>query len=200
MNRRCSRGLALASFLAMAIYLASCASPANHTAMEASLSGATSGVGGVGSGTGTAVPIATVVPRNGYAVKVNVTGGSDTTATTSSNIADADFKAAIEASIVSAGLFKSTQSTPGAPFELNARIVQLSKPSIGFSFTVELEVAWTLTRTSDQAPVLRKVIKSSHTATTSDAFVGATRLRLAVEGAARKNIDSAIQVIGALKY
>jgi hypothetical protein len=152
------------------------------------------------TGVGAAAPAVALAPRNDYAVRVNVTGGNDTTAMTSSNIADADFKAAIEASIVKAGLFKTVQALPGAPFELNAMIVQISKPIFGASFTVDLEVAWSLTRTNDQAAILRKVIRSSHTATMSDAFVGVTRLRLAVEGAARKNIDSAIQEIAATKY
>jgi hypothetical protein len=39
--------------------------------------------------------------------------------------------------------------------------------------------------------LLRKVIKTSGTATMGEAFVGVTRLRLAVEAAARSNIQRA---------
>ena len=41
-------------------------------------------------------------------------------------------------------------------------------------------------------------IKSAHTATAGDSLVGVTRLRLANEGAARKNIEAAIAAMGKL--
>ena len=42
------------------------------------------------------------------------------------------------------------------------------------------------------------MIKSAHTATLDDAIVGATRMRLAIEGAARKNIAQGLQAIAEL--
>jgi hypothetical protein len=47
--------------------------------------------------------------------------------------------------------------------------------------------------------VWHKTITSSYTAPFSAAFVGVTRLRLAMEGAARKNIEQAIQDISQLR-
>ena len=45
---------------------------------------------------------------------------------------------------------------------------------------------------------MRESIKSSHTATMGDAFIGVTRLRLAVEGAVRENIRQGILEISKL--
>jgi hypothetical protein len=42
-------------------------------------------------------------------------------------------------------------------------------------------------------------IKSSHTATMGQAFAGVTRLRLAVEGAARENIQLGLMAISRLQ-
>jgi len=46
---------------------------------------------------------------------------------------------------------------------------------------------------------MRKAIKSSHTATMKEAFVGVTRFRFAVEGAIRKNIESGLMAISKLE-
>lgn len=46
--------------------------------------------------------------------------------------------------------------------------------------------------------MLKNSIRSSHTATFDDSAMAVTRLRLAVEGAARKNIEQGLQEIGAL--
>jgi hypothetical protein len=66
------------------------------------------------------------------------------------------------------------------------------------NFTVALEAGWSLVRTSDSKVVLRQVIKSSHTATMGDSFAGVKRLQLAVEGAARANIEQGLAAIAAL--
>jgi len=47
--------------------------------------------------------------------------------------------------------------------------------------------------------VWHKALTSGHTAPFSAAFVAATRLRLAMEGAARMNIEQAIQEISQLR-
>ena len=47
---------------------------------------------------------------------------------------------------------------------------------------------------------MRKAILSSYTANMSDSFAGVTRLRLAVEGAARENIASGLKEISNLNF
>lgn len=56
---------------------------------------------------------------------------------------------------------------------------------------VNMDVSYNLRRGG--ASVWRKTIRSTYEAPTSEAFVGATRLRKATEGAARENITALIR-------
>lgn len=164
---------------ALILLLAGCASPANRQAMVPQTLG--------------------TVQTHPYSVRVQSSGGSDTGAMDSSNIADADLKAAIEEAVVSNKVFKSVVQGKDGDYELSVRVTSLSKPIIGFSFTVDMEAAWTLLKVADGSVVMRKSVKSSGTAGTGDAFVGVTRLRLAVEAAARNNISQGLQAVAAQK-
>jgi hypothetical protein len=139
-----------------------------------------------------------VAHKQDRTVAVTTGGGAATTAIDSSNISDADLKAAIEASITQSQVFKSVVQGKDADYELVVTIVQLDKPIFGLTFTVNMEATWVLSKQSDRSLALKKSIRSSHTATVADSAVGVTRLRLAVEGAARKNIEQGLQEIGAL--
>jgi hypothetical protein len=130
-----------------------------------------------------------------YTVAVQTRGGQETGAMDSSNVSNADLKAAIENSISQSHLFKSVVQGKDGDYDLTVTVTQLTKPTFGASFTVSLETAWSLVRVKDKAVVLRKSVASSHTAAWNDALVGATRLRLAVEGAVRKNIAEGLQAI-----
>jgi hypothetical protein len=116
----------------------------------------------------------------------------------SSNIADADLKAAIEDAVVQNKLFKSIVQGAGGDYALSVRVTSLAKPIFGTTFTVEMETGWSLSRTADQSVVMRKSVKSSGTATMGDAFAAVTRLRLAVEAAARDNISQGLAAIAGL--
>lgn len=140
----------------------------------------------------------TIAKHHPYAVSVNTTGGSETGALDSSNVSNEDLKAALETSIADSRLFKQVIQGKGGDYELNVAVVQLDKPMFGASFTVRLETAWTLTKVGDHSVAMRKAIVSSHTASMSDSLLGVTRLRLAVEGATRKNIEEGLQAIASL--
>lgn len=88
-------------------------------------------------------------------------------------------------------LFKEVLQGKGAGFNCPNRC---SAPT----FTVDLEAGWSLTSASDRVVLLRKVIKTSGTATMGEAFVGMTRLRLAAGAAARSNIQQGLADIAAL--
>jgi hypothetical protein len=139
-----------------------------------------------------------VAHKHDRTVAVTAAGGAATGAMDSSNIADADFKTAIETSITQHQVFKSVVQGKDADYELVVTIVQLDKPIFGLTFTVNLEATWVLVRQSDRSVALKKSIRSSHTATFDDSAMAVTRLRLAVEGAARKNIEQGLQELGAL--
>ena len=144
------------------------------------------------------MPSIAVAKKYSYSVSVEARGGSETGAMDSSNISNEDFKAAIEKSIVQSNLFKSIIQGKGGDYELTVTVSQLSKPIFGASFTVNMEAGWSLTKASDKSVAMRKLIKSSHTATMGEAFAAVTRLRLAVEGAGRNNITQGLQAIAEL--
>src|SRR5262249_5925848 len=145
----------------------------------------------------TAEPTA-VIKKLPYSVFVETKGGQETGTMDSSNISNTDLKAAIESSIAKTSLFKSVVQGRNGDYELTVTVTQLTKPSFGASFTVTLETGWSLVKTSDKTVVMRQAVKSAHTAQMSDSFVGVTRLRMAVEGAVRKNISEGLQAISAL--
>jgi hypothetical protein len=133
-----------------------------------------------------------------YSVAVKTAGGSETAATGIPNVSDAEFKAAIEKAIVDSGLFGSVVDDAGSDYELTVTIAQMKKPFFGASFTVSMEAGWLLQETSDKSIVMRQAVQSSFTATMADSLIGVSRLRIAVEGAARENIAAGLKEIAAL--
>jgi len=134
------------------------------------------------------------------AVSVGVSGGRDNSGLDAPNVSDPDFKAAIESSLERARLFERVAGAPGARYALSASIARLEKPLGGFTMTVEFEVGWSLVDRQQDRVLMRKVIVSKASASVSDAFVGATRIRLAVEAAARANIEQLLPELAALSY
>lgn len=170
-------GSVLGATLVVAL-LAGCATPADRAAMTPTLSLA--------------------AKQHPYSVSVATSGGAATDAMGSSNVSDADLKAALESAITSSKAFREIVQGRSGQYELVVRMISLNKPVFGLTFTVDMETGWTLTKLGDQQPVMQRVIRSSHTATTSDAFAGVTRLRLAVEGAVRANIQQGLTAVSAL--
>ncbi|MBT9569363.1 MAG: hypothetical protein IV085_13825 [Thiobacillus sp.] len=139
-----------------------------------------------------------VAKKHPYSVAVEAKGGAETGAMDSSNISNADLKAALEGAIVKSGVFKNVVQGKNGDYDLTVSVIEMPKPIFGLTFTVDLEMAWSLVKRSDQSVAMRKTIKSTHTATFSDAAVAVTRLRLAVEGAARNNIAQGLKAISEL--
>jgi hypothetical protein len=133
-------------------------------------------------------------------VSVSTGGGQDTSAMGKSQIADADFAKAISDSISNAKTFSQVIQGKGADYLLNVTIFNMDQPSFGLSFTVKMEAGWTLRKADTGAVVWQESIKSEHTATTSDAFAGVERLRLANEGAAKDNIAKGLSKLSALNF
>lgn len=163
---------------AIAVTLSGCSSPASRQAM-----------------TPQQVAVSKHYP---YSLSVHTSGGSETSGLDSSNIADADLKAAVEEAVAKSALFKHVVQGSGGDYELNVQVVSLARPMIGTTLNVELEMGWSLVRSADKAVVMRKSIQSTGNASMGDAFAFATRLRLAVEIAARNNIEQGIKAIAEL--
>lgn len=160
-------------------WLSGCASPAATKAMVPS-----------------SIPAMQAYP---YTVSVRTQGGSETGAIDTPNISNDDFAKAIEESIIKSGLFTQVVHAKDSDYMINVSIVYISKPLFGASFTVNMETGWSLVNTVGKDSVMRESIKSSFTATTGDAFGANTRLRLAVEGAARENIRLGLIAISKLQ-
>lgn len=171
--------LASTLLVGLALILVGCASPASREGMTPQ--------------------DAVLLKALGQSVRVSASGGAETGNMDSTNIADADLKAALEAAIEKTGVFKQIVQSGGSEYELSVRITSLKKPMAGFSMTVDLETAWSLVRVSDRKPVLQKGISTTYTAGMSEAFVAVTRIRMAVEGAVRENISQGLRAIADLK-
>lgn len=142
---------------------------------------------------------AVTLARHAQTVSVNTGGGKETSSMGKSQISDAAFTDALIASIEKTKVFSSVIKGAGADYLLTVSIVNMDQPSFGFSFTVKMETAWSLKK-ADGSVVWQELVKAEHTATTSDAFAGVERLRLANEGAARKSIEAGLTKIAALKF
>jgi uncharacterized lipoprotein YajG len=164
--------------VSLAFLLSTCATPSQPTAM------AVSGVA--------------VASKSSETVSITVTGGRVTSSIYVSQISDADFREALRLSIVKSALFPQVVDDDSARYRLGAYIGELIQPVMGMSLTVDLEVSYTLVDSTTGKTVWQRSIASSYTATTSDSIVGATRLRLANEAAARKNIEAAVTAMGNL--
>ncbi|MDE2439590.1 MAG: hypothetical protein KGP14_01095 [Betaproteobacteria bacterium] len=168
----------MAGSILVIVGLSGCASSANREAMVAS--------------------DVQIAQQHDRTIAVRTGGGAETTAMDSSNIADGDLKAAIEESIIKTKVFKSVVQGKDADYDLAVSIVKLDKPVFGLTFTVNMEATWVLIKQSDKSVVMKRSIESSSTATFSDAAAAVTRLRLAVEGAAKRNIEQGMQALSAL--
>jgi hypothetical protein len=117
-----------------------------------------------------------------------VTGGEDTNPLWSSQVSNANFKAALEDSLALAVL----KGDDHAPYVLNAKLVELHQPFAGFDMTVTSTVEYMLTPAGQSKPTLTEKVVTPYTAAFGDAFLGAERLRVANEGAMRENIKEII--------
>jgi len=163
---------------AFVAWLAGCASPASKEALV---------VDDTSFGT-----------KHPYSVSISTSGGGETSATGYTNVSNEDLAAAIEESIVATGLFSSVIKGDGADYKLNVSLVSMSKPMFGFSFTIDMEMAWSLVNVRTGDAVMKESIKSSYTATAGEAFAAVTRIRIAVEGATQNNIRQGLNKIAAL--
>lgn len=66
--------------------------------------------------------------------------------------------------------------------------------------TVTMTVRYTLLDYSSNDVIYRKDITKPYTATMSDTFAGITRLRMANEGSARKNIHTFLKELEKINY
>jgi hypothetical protein len=115
-----------------------------------------------------------------------VSGGSETHPLWKSNVSDADFSEALRRSFAAHTILGG----PTAPYRLDAELVKMEQPTVGFSMTVTADVRYRLVNLRNGSVVFDQTITTPFTAEFSSAFMGVVRLRLANEGAIRENIRS----------
>jgi hypothetical protein len=121
-----------------------------------------------------------------------VTGGKKMNIMVSSQIDNPEFKAALETSLKNANLYHKLS---GARYKLSSTIMKLDQDGFGLNLAVALLVDYQLDDVIANKTIYKKSILTRHTATFSDSAVAMTRLRIANEGAARKNIQQLISDI-----
>lgn len=119
----------------------------------------------------------------------DVTGGRETNPMWTSQVNSGGFRAALEESLKEVGLFAMGSL---GQYYLIANLDELRQPLMGASMTVNARVSYTLHDKSTGKSVYARVIELPYTAAFSDALYGATRLKLANEGAMRVNINALI--------
>jgi len=132
-------------------------------------------------------------------VLVTVFGATDISRAKPVHVTDDGYAQAIRSSLEQSGVFRKALSETSAPYQLQATVVQLDEDIFGIDMTASMTVRYILARTSPKQLLWERTITSTHTAGMNDSIIQITRLRLATEEAARKNIELAIREIAQLK-
>lgn len=127
----------------------------------------------------------------GQMVVNNVTGGKETNPMWTSQVDAQGFKGALDKSIAVAGYKASDASR--AKYSIDADLQNLNQPMFGFTFDVVSTVLYTVTGEGAQKQF---PVTATGTASTSDAFVGVERLRIANERSIKENIKIFLQRLG----
>ena len=124
-----------------------------------------------------------------------VSGGQETNPLMMSKVADGDFKEALKLSL----LQNQLHAVAPEKYTVTAEIQALDQPFIGLDMSVTSKVQYKLVRLSDKAVVYDKLVTATHTATIGDSALGTERLRMANEGAIKKNISTFIAEVATLR-
>lgn len=169
--------------VAIALVLTGCASPARVDQMTVSANSIQTAS-------------ANTKLQNSISVK-DVTGGKETSPMWTSQVNSSDFQRALENSLRATGLLSPVGSN--GPYQLTADLTSLDQPMVGFNMMVTATVRYSLIERSSGKEIFSRSIPTPYTAKMGDAFVGSERLKLANEGAVRKNIEELIAELLRLK-
>jgi len=119
-----------------------------------------------------------------------VEGGMQSDALEGSRINGWDFRLALKEALKRSHLFPEVLDGEEGDYALSAALLAQNQPAIGFAMTVDLTVRYVLIDRRTGEAVFNDRISSSYTAGVGEAFVAATRVRKANEGAVRENIKA----------
>lgn len=109
----------------------------------------------------------------------------------------AELQTALSNAITASQAFAKVQRE-GSNYQLTVQVFNESHPAFGVSFTSKLEMGWTLKRADTGAVVWQESIKSEHTTGGLEAFSGGERVKMAIAGAIKSNINTGLSRIAAL--
>jgi hypothetical protein len=112
-----------------------------------------------------------------------VTGGKATNPFWTSQVSNESFESALKDSLAAAGLASNDKAN--SLYKINADLVSLEQPMFGLTFDVVSTINY---QVQGESVVKNFPIKATGTATTSDAFVAITRLKIANEKSIQANI------------
>ena len=122
--------------------------------------------------------------------------GKETNPLWTSQISNSDFRYALKESLSAVNLLNITNNSK---YEITARLLEIKHPMLGLDLTVTSKIKYKIRRKSDDAVLFYDVIQTSYKATVGDSLIAATRLKKAIEGSARMNIEKIIDTIYSLK-
>lgn len=105
------------------------------------------------------------------------------------------FRTALKDAVRQSQLFRGGLLESGGDYLLDVNILSTEWPGPGISMTTTFTIRWKLTRKSTGEVLCDDITRTSHTKTLGDAFVGMTRARHSIEGAARDAIADGLKTI-----
>jgi hypothetical protein len=94
---------------------------------------------------------------------------------------------------------KSSIDDPeAADYVLDIRLINVRAPQQGFDMTAAATSRWKLTEVRGEERVFEEIFTTPHSVSMGEAFVGSTRVRLAMEGALRESIRTGINWLSEL--
>lgn len=94
------------------------------------------------------------------------------------------------------GLFADSENQQ---YSLDIRIVKVETPSFGKNMTVTMKVVWKFYRSPEKTPLLKENILSTYTGGVFEGgLVGANRVRVAMEGAARESVSAGMELLASI--
>ncbi len=116
-----------------------------------------------------------------------VQGGNETNPMWASDVSNADFQKALETSLKSFNYLVLDGAMD--KYKVTASIVDVQKPLMGLDLSVTMKVRYSVL-TKEGASAFDETIAATGTATMGDAFAAVERLRMAIEKAAKANIEA----------
>ncbi len=98
--------------------------------------------------------------------------------------------------IGASGIITGIENNNGAPYLLKIRILKVDTQSFSIRMTVCMQAIWTLYDVAGKTELLREKINSTYTGGMFEGgFIGANRVRTAMEGATRENIHIGMGIL-----